>query len=145
MRPVRVTLALGTDGCASRSDLDRLGEVRPAAPLAKGVAGDAAEFDDAVAMRAATLNGAKALQLDARIGSIETGKRADLVAVKMDEVETQPLYNVVSYLAYAVSRRQVTDVWIDGARKLDDGALVDFDLAGVLEKTRRWRERIAAL
>jgi len=140
-----VNLALGTDGCASNNDLDMFGELRTAALLAKGVAGDAAAFDDAFALRAATLNGAKALQLDARIGSIETGKRADLVAVKMDEVETQPLYNVVSHLAYAVSRRQVSDVWIDGARKLDDGALVDFDLAGVLEKTRRWRERIAAL
>ena len=140
-----VNLALGTDGCASNNDLDMFGELRTAALLAKGVAGDAAAFDDAFALRAATLNGAKALQLDAKIGSIETGKRADLVAVKMDEVETQPLYNVVSQLAYAVSRRQVSDVWIDGARKLDDGALVDFDLAGVLEKARRWRERIAAL
>ena len=140
-----VNLALGTDGCASNNDLDMFGELRTAALLAKGVAGDAAAFDDAFALRAATLNGARALQLDARIGSIETGKRADLVAVKMDEVETQPLYNVVSHLAYAVSRRQVSDVWIDGARKLDDGALVDFDLAGVLEKARRWRERIAAL
>ena len=140
-----VNLALGTDGCASNNDLDMFGELRTAALLAKGVAGGAAAFDDAFALRAATLNGAKALQLDARIGSIETGKRADLVAVKMDEVETQPLYNVVSHLAYAVSRRQVSDVWIDGARKLDDGALVDFDLAGVLEKARRWRERIAAL
>jgi 5-methylthioadenosine/S-adenosylhomocysteine deaminase len=140
-----VNLALGTDGCASNNDLDMFGELRTAALLAKGVAGDAAAFDDAFALRAATLNGAKALQLDAKIGSIETGKRADLVAVKMDEVETQPLYNVVSQLAYAVSRRQVSDVWIDGARKLEGGALVDFDLAGVLEKTRRWRERIAAL
>ena len=113
--------------------------------LAKAVAGDAAAYDDAFALRAATLNGARALQLDARIGSIEIGKRADLAAVKLDEVETQPLYNVVSHLAYAVSRRQVSDVWIDGVRKLDGGALVDFDLAGVLEKARRWRERIAAL
>ena len=140
-----VNLALGTDGCASNNDLDMFGELRTAALLAKGVAGDAAAFDDAFALRAATLNGAKALQLDAKIGSIETGKRADLVAVKMDEVETQPLYNVVSHLAYAVSRRQVSDVWIDGARKLEHGALVDFDLAGVLERARRWRERIAAL
>ncbi len=145
LRRAGVNLALGTDGCASNNDLDMFGELRTAALLAKGVAGDAAAFDDAFALRAATLNGAKALQLDAKIGSIETGKRADLVAVKMDEVETQPLYNVVSHLAYAVSRRQVSDVWIDGARKLEEGALVDVDLAGVLEKARRWRERIAAL
>ena len=145
LRRAGVNLALGTDGCASNNDLDMFGELRTAALLAKGVAGDAAAFDDAFALRAATLNGAKALQLGGRIGSIETGKRADLVAVRMDEVETQPLYNVISHLAYAVSRRQVSDVWIDGVRKLADGALVDFDLAGVLEKARRWRERIAAL
>ena len=140
-----VNLALGTDGCASNNDLDMFGELRTAALLAKAVASDAAVFDDAFALRAATLNGAKALQLDAKIGSIEAGKRADLIAVKMDEVETQPLYNVISHLAYAVSRRQVSDVWIDGVRKLAEGALVDFDLAGVLEKAGRWRERIAAL
>jgi len=140
-----VNLALGTDGCASNNDLDMFGELRTAALLAKAVASDAAAFDDAFALRAATLNGARALQLDAKVGSIEAGKRADLVAVKMDEVETQPLYNVVSHLAYAVSRRQVSDVWIDGARRLAEGALVDFDLAGVLEKARRWRERIAAI
>jgi 5-methylthioadenosine/S-adenosylhomocysteine deaminase len=140
-----VNLALGSDGCASNNDLDMFGELRTAALLAKGVAGDPAAFDDMFALRAATLNGAGAMQLDAKIGSIEAGKRADLVAVRMDEVETQPLYNVISHLAYAVSRRQVSDVWIDGARKLAEGALVDFDLAGVLEKARRWRERIAVL
>jgi 5-methylthioadenosine/S-adenosylhomocysteine deaminase len=145
LRRAGVNLALGTDGCASNNDLDMFGELRTAALLAKAVAGDAAAYDDAFALRAATLNGARALQLDARIGSIEIGKRADLAAVKLDEVETQPLYNVVSHLAYAVSRRQVSDVWIDGVRKLDGGVLVDFDLAGVLEKARRWRERIAAL
>lgn len=145
LRRAGVNVALGTDGCASNNDLDMFGELRTAALLAKGVAGDAAAFDDAFALRAATLNGAKALQLDSKVGSIAAGKRADLVAVKMDEVETQPLYNVISHLAYAVSRRQVSDVWIDGARKLANGALIDFDLAGVLEKARRWRERIQAI
>ncbi|HEU0276568.1 MAG TPA: TRZ/ATZ family hydrolase [Rhodanobacteraceae bacterium] len=145
LRRAGVTVALGTDGAASNNDLDMFGEMRTAALLAKGVAGDAAAFDATFALRAATLNGARALQLDAKIGSIEPGKRADLAAVCLDEVETQPLYGVASQLVYAASRRQVSDVWIDGARKLSAGALVDFDLAGVLAKARRWRERIVAL
>jgi 5-methylthioadenosine/S-adenosylhomocysteine deaminase len=145
LRRAGVNVALGTDGCASNNDLDMFGELRSAALLAKAVANDATAFGDAFALRAATLNGAKALGFHAIVGSIEAGKRADLVAVRLDEVETQPLYNVLSQLAYAVSRRQVSEVWIDGKRKLRGGELVDFDLAGVMEKTRRWRERIAAI
>jgi 5-methylthioadenosine/S-adenosylhomocysteine deaminase len=145
LRRAGVNVGLGTDGCASNNDLDMFGELRTAALLAKGVASDAAAFDASFALRAATLNGARAIGMGDRIGSIEAGKRADLTAVRMDEVETAPLYNVVSHLAYAVSRRQVSDVWIDGQRKLDTGALVDFDLPGVLDKARRWGERIAAL
>lgn len=145
LRRAGVNLALGTDGCASNNDLDMFVELRTAALLAKGVAGDASAFDAAFALRAATLHGARAIGLGEKVGSIEVGKRADLAAVRMDEVETRPLYNVVSHLAYAVSRRQVSDVWIDGARKLAGGALVDFDLSGVLDKARRWGERIAAI
>jgi 5-methylthioadenosine/S-adenosylhomocysteine deaminase len=145
LRRAGVTLALGTDGAASNNDLDMFGEMRTAALLAKGVAGDAAAFDAAYALRAATLNGARALQLDARIGSLEAGKRADLAAVRLDAPETQPLYRVVSHLVYAASRRQVSDVWIDGARRLADGALVDFDLPGVLAKAHAWRVRLAAI
>jgi 5-methylthioadenosine/S-adenosylhomocysteine deaminase len=145
LRRAGVNVALGTDGCASNNDLDMFGELRSAALLAKAVANDATAFGDAFALRAATLNGARALGFHGLVGSIEAGKRADLVAVRLDEVETRPLYNVLSQLAYAVSRRQVSDVWIDGKRKLRGGELVDFDLAGVMEKTRRWRERIAAL
>jgi 5-methylthioadenosine/S-adenosylhomocysteine deaminase len=145
LRRAGVNVALGTDGCASNNDLDMFGELRTAALLAKGVANDAAAFDAAFVLRAATLNGARAIGCGDKIGSIETGKRADLTAVHMDEVETQPLYNVVSQLVYAVSRRQVSDVWINGQRKLDAGVLVDFDLAGVLDKARRWGERIASI
>ena len=144
LRRAGVNVAIGTDGCASNNDLDMFGELRTAALLAKGVAQDAAAFDAAYALRAATLNGAHALGWGDSIGSIESGKQADLTAVRLDDPETQPTYHPISQLVYAASRRQVSDVWVAGKRKLADGGLIDVDLDAVLAKTARWRERIAA-
>jgi 5-methylthioadenosine/S-adenosylhomocysteine deaminase len=140
-----VNLALGTDGCASNNDLDMFGEMRTAALLAKGVAGDASALDAASTLRMATLGGARALGLGDRIGSIEPGKAADLVCVDLDPLETQPLYHAVSQLVYATGRHQVSDVWVAGVRKLADGRLVDTDTDAIAAKTRRWRDRIAAI
>jgi len=81
--------------------------------------------------------------LDAKIGSIEPGKQADLAAVRLSDLETQPLYHVASQLAYAAGRHQVSDVWIAGRRKLAARELVDMDVAGVLARAHAWRERIA--
>ncbi|HEX6614133.1 MAG TPA: TRZ/ATZ family hydrolase [Rhodanobacteraceae bacterium] len=145
LRRAGVNVALGTDGCASNNDLDMFGEMRTAALLAKGVANDASAFDAGYALRAATLNGARALGLADRIGSLEVGKQADLAAVRLDEPETQPLYHAISQLVYAASRRQVSDVWIAGRRKLRGGVLPDVDLDVLRAKAARWRERIASL
>jgi 5-methylthioadenosine/S-adenosylhomocysteine deaminase len=143
LRRAGVNLAIGTDGCASNNDLDMFGEMRTAALLAKAVANDASALDAANTLRAATLNGAKALGWNERIGSIEPGKQADLSAVRLDAIETQPMYNVISQLVYAAGRHQVSDVWIAGARKLRDGLLIDLDPTDLREKARRWRDRLA--
>ena len=140
-----VTLAIGTDGCASNNDLDMFGETRTAAILAKAVAQDAAGFDAFSALRAATLGGAKALGWDDRIGSIEPGKQADLACVDLSPLETQPLHHVVSQLVYATGRQQVSDVWIAGARKLRERELVDMDPVAIVANARQWRDRIAAI
>lgn len=140
-----VNLAIGTDGCASNNDLDMFGETRTAAILAKAVANDAKALDAFSALRAATLGGAKALGFDARIGSIEVGKQADLACVDLGQLETQPLHHVVSQLIYATGRHQVSDVWIAGKSKLRERVLVDMDTAALIANARQWRERIAAI
>jgi 5-methylthioadenosine/S-adenosylhomocysteine deaminase len=145
LRRAGVNLALGTDGAASNNDLDMLGEMRTAALLAKAVAMDATALDAASTLRMATIGGAKALGLDARIGSIEPGKEADLALVRMDAIEQQPLYHVVSQLVYASGRQQVSDVWIRGERRLAAGVPVDTDLEALGAKARHWGERIARI
>lgn len=144
LRVAGVNLAIGTDGCASNNDLDMFGEMRIAALLAKGVSGDASAFDAAFALRAATLNGAKAVGLADRIGSITPGKQADLTAVRLDALETEPVFHVISTLAYAAGRQNISDVWIAGARKLENGLLADLDPNELKAKARIWRGRILA-
>ncbi len=143
LRRAGVNLAIGTDGAASNNDLDMFGEMRTAAMLAKAVANDASAFDAMFALQAATLNGARALGLAERIGSIVPGKQADLAAVHLDAIETQPIYHVASQLVYATGRQQVSDVWIAGRRKLADRTLVGMDLAALRAKAREWHGRIA--
>jgi 5-methylthioadenosine/S-adenosylhomocysteine deaminase len=143
LRRAGVNLAIGTDGAASNNDLDMFGETRTAALLAKAVANDASAFDAPFALQAATLNGARALGLAERIGSIVPGKQADLVAVRLDALETQPLYNAISQIVYATGRHQVGDVWISGVRKVENGALCAIDTDALRAKTQAWRARIA--
>lgn len=144
LRRAGVNVAIGTDGCASNNDLDMFGEVRTAALLAKGVAEDASAFDAAAALRAATLNGARAIGLGERIGSIVAGKQADLVALRLDPLETQPVYHPISQLVYATGRQQVSDVWVAGVRKLEGGVLLGFDTDALRAKAGLWRDRIGS-
>lgn len=111
-----INLAIGTDGAASNNRLDMLSELRLAALLAKGAAEDASVLAAPAALEAATLGGAHALGLHGRIGSIEPGKEADLVAFDLSQAETQPLYDVISHLVYSAGREQVSDVWVAGQR-----------------------------
>lgn len=140
-----VTVAIGTDGAASNNDLYMFGETRTAALLAKAVADDAAAFDAAHALHAATLGGARAMGLDEHIGSLVPGKQADLVVVDMGSIETQPLHHVLSQLVYATGRQQVADVWVAGRAKLRGRVLVDLDEAALIANARDWRERIGAV
>lgn len=137
-------VALGTDGAASNNDLDMFGEMRSAALLAKGASGDPAALPAAAALRMATLNGAKAMGLDQHIGSLSAGKWADVTAVDLGALNSQPVYDVHSTLVYAAGRHQVTDVWVAGKRLLQDRRLTNMDADAIQTRAAGWRDRIAA-
>lgn len=142
LRRAGVNVGIGTDGCASNNDLDMFDEMRSAALLAKAVAKDATALDAASALHAATLGSAKAMGWQDRIGSIEPGKQADLITVRLDSLETQPLFQVISQLVYACGREQVEHVWIAGRQKLRSRELLDMDGDALRATTRDWQRRI---
>jgi len=137
-----VNVALGTDSVASNDDLDMLGEMRTAALLAKGLSQDASSVPAAQALQMATLNGAKALGIDEVTGSLVVGKAADITAIDMSDLETQPIYNALSQVVYAVGRDKVTDVWVAGKHLLKSRALTSLDIHDLKAKTHLWRDKI---
>lgn len=138
-----VNVALGTDGVASNNAHDMFAEMKTAALLAKVSTGRADALPAAQALRMATLGGARALGLGDEVGSIEVGKAADLVAVRLDEIETVPVYDVVSHLVYSCSRTQVSDVWVAGRRLLRARELTTVDEARVKREANEWGRVIA--
>ncbi len=139
-----VNLGLGTDGAASNNRLDLFAEMRLAALLAKGVSGDAAALPAAAALQMATLDGARALNLDSQIGSIVPGKRADLVAVDLHALSSQPVFDPVSDLVYVAGREHVTHVWVDGILKLNERRLVGLDTDDLTARAAYWHGKLTA-
>ncbi|MDH3947923.1 MAG: TRZ/ATZ family hydrolase [Gammaproteobacteria bacterium] len=138
-----INVALGTDGAASNNDLNMFGEMRTAALLGKGIAADASAVPSEQVLRMATINAARSLGLDEHIGSLQAGKAADFIAVQLDGIETEPVYNPVSQLVYATGRDKVTDVWVAGKHLLKDRILTTLETEEILANTREWRARIA--
>jgi len=144
LRAAGINVALGTDGAASNNDLDMLGEMRSAALLGKAVGADASALPAHTVLEMGTLNGARALGIDADTGSLLPGKWADITAVCLDTIETQPVYNPVSQLIYACGREQVTDVWVAGRHLLKERRLTTLEGNDILERARDWRNRIGS-
>jgi len=139
-------VALGTDGCCSNNTLDMFQEMKMAALVGKGGASpmDAAAVKAATAIRLATINGARALGLGKVTGSLEVGKAADMIAVRLDSIECSPLYSVPSHLVYTAGREHVTDVWVAGRCLMRHRVLLTVDEAGVKAKSREWQAKIGA-
>ena len=138
-----INVALGTDGASSNNDLDLFGEMRTAALLAKAVARDAAAVPARVALRMATINGARALGLDTICGSLEVGKAADMIAIDLNQVDTQPVHDITSQLVYATGRQHVREVWVNGQQLVAEGQLKAVDAQALVARARDWRQRIS--
>lgn len=142
LRARGVTVGLGTDGAASNNRLDILAEMRGASLLAKGSTGDARALGAHEVLRLATLEGARALALDAKIGSLVPGKQADIAAVELSTLETLPCFDPVSDLLYSAGREHVTHVWVAGEARLVDRRLASLDVEEIRAKAAWWRQKI---
>lgn len=149
LRRAGVAVGVGTDGPASNNDLDMFEEVRLAALLPKGISGDPTALPAAEAFAMATIEGARALHLDHLIGSLEPGKRADIVVLDWNAEHGWPHYhmsdgNVYSYLVYAAHTSDVRHVWVDGRQVVKDGRVLTVDVAAVKAHTQELANQIAA-
>lgn len=139
-----INIAIGTDGAASNNDLDMFSETRTAALLAKGVSGDASAIPAIQALTMSTLNGARALGLENKTGSLVPGKAADIQAVDFSTIEASPVFDPVSHLVYCTKSSQVTHVWVDGKPLLKDGRLTKLNEEKIIARSRAWSGKISA-
>ena len=137
-----VNVALGTDGAASNNRLDMFGEMRAASLLAKVSTEDATSLPAYVALEMATIKGAKALGLEEKIGSLEPGKFADVVAVSLNEFNTLPINDPISHLVYGANSSQVSDVWIGGKSVMRHGGLLTLEKTKIINSALSWQEKI---
>ena len=137
-----VAVAIGTDGAASNNNLDMLAELQTASLLAKGVSENPSVLPAYTALEAATLGGARALGLDDITGSLCPGKRADMVAIDLSDSATQPVYHPLAQIVYSAARHQVSDVWVNGKRLLENRRLTTLDENEIVSKAAELAQRI---
>lgn len=137
-----VNVGLGTDGAASNNRLDIFAEMRLSALLAKGISGDATVVPAHQALAMATINSARAMGLDHKIGSIEVGKLADLAAVKLNDIATAPYYDPISHLVYTYGREHVTHTWVAGELRYSNGIYSNIEPNELKEIINTWQPKL---
>ncbi|MCG0237838.1 MAG: amidohydrolase [Firmicutes bacterium] len=139
-----VSVGLGTDGAASANQLSLWGEMRLMALLQKNASGDPAAFTAYDAVYAATAGGAAVLGLQDRIGTLEPGKRADIILVNTSRPSLTPVHDPFSTLAYSTNPGDVETVLVDGRVVVEEGRLVTGDLAEIVAKAREQARALLA-
>lgn len=142
MQAAGINVGIGTDGAASNNRLDLLGDLRMAALLAKAESSNATSLNAASALEIATLAGARAIGQAERLGSLVAGKQADVIAIDLSALETQPLFDPISQIVYAAGREQVSHVWVAGRCLLENRELTTLKMDQIKAKTRWWHTRI---
>ena len=137
-----VNVALGTDGAASNNGLDMFAEMNIASLLAKTVSDHASALDATTSLEMATINGARAMGIDHKVGSLEVGKQADMIAVSMDQLEQLPLYNIPSQLVYTACGPRVSHNWVNGRALMLERQLQTLAEHELSTKAKQWAERI---
>jgi 5-methylthioadenosine/S-adenosylhomocysteine deaminase len=137
-----VAVGLGTDGAASNNDLDMWEEMDTAAKLHKLTTNDPKTLTAVEALALATIDGARALHMESDIGSLEAGKRADIVVVDLDALNQTPRYNIYSHLVYATKAADVRTVVIEGRVVMRDRRLLTLNETLIKQKARLLRERV---
>src|ERR1700741_234936 len=138
----KLFVGLGTDGAASNNDLNMWEEMDTVAKVHKGFSGDPKVISAQEAFELATIRGAQALHLEKEIGSLETGKRADLLVIERDSLNQIPLYNVYSDLVYATKAADVESVVINGRIVMRNRRLLTLNEATIKSDARTFRDKI---
>ena len=137
-----VTVGLGTDGCASNNNLDLFSEMNTTAKLHKVNAMNPTLMDAVTVLKMATINGAKALGLDDIIGSLEIGKKADVIVIDTRKPHLVPIFNPISHMVYAAQGSDVQDVIVNGRLLVKDRELLTINIKDIIEKVIKFSENL---
>ncbi len=142
MRRAGIAVGLGTDGAASNNDLDMFEAMRQAAFLHKLVSRDPRAIPATAALRMATIDGARALGMEKEIGSLETGKRADVIVVSMEATRQTPMYDPQSHLVYVTRGDDVTTTIVNGKILMRDRKVLTLDRRAVIAEAQAFAARV---
>jgi 5-methylthioadenosine/S-adenosylhomocysteine deaminase len=142
LRARDVQVGLGTGSAITAGALDILAEARTTGLMSGSAAREETTLSSEAILCMATLGGASTLGLGSQIGSLEAGKAADLIAIDLSELATQPAGATADSVLFAATRHRVTDVWIGGRVAVSGGRLLTFDEEELLALARQWQERL---
>jgi len=137
-----VKVSMGTDGAASNNNLDLLEEISIAAKVQKGITGDPTVLDVKTCMKMLTIWAAEGLGLEKEIGSLEIGKRADIILINIRKPHLQPIYDIYSTIIYSAKVSDIEDVFVNGIPVILNGRHQLIDQEEIIDKASWWAERI---